>query len=92
MAERTGSATSPTEVIPAGHAAPSADEEGATPPRTGLAGLSIAALGIVFGDIGTSPAYTFRECFNPEHGLQLSPENVLGVRIPVKMISHSGRR
>jgi KUP system potassium uptake protein len=33
----------------------------------------------VFGDIGTSPVYTFRECFNPEHGLALSPENVLGV-------------
>ena len=50
-----------------------------TRPRTGLAGLSIAALGVVFGDIGTSPVYTFRECFNPEHGLPLSPENVLGV-------------
>ena len=34
---------------------------------------------VVFGDIGTSPVYTFRECFNPEHGLPLSPENVLGV-------------
>jgi KUP system potassium uptake protein len=78
MAERTGSATSSSEVIPAGHAAPSADEEGGTPPRTGLAGLSIAALGVVFGDIGTSPVYTFRECFNPERGLPLSPENVLG--------------
>ena len=33
----------------------------------------------MFGDIGTSPVYTFRECFNPEHGLPLSPENVLGV-------------
>jgi K+ transporter len=31
----------------------------------GLAGLSVAALGVVFGDIGTSPVYTFRECFNP---------------------------
>ncbi len=33
----------------------------------------------MFGDIGTSPVYTFRECFNPEHGLALQPENVLGV-------------
>ena len=40
--------------------------------------LSLAALGIVFGDIGTSPVYTFGECFDPEHGLPLSPENVLG--------------
>ena len=80
MAEPTGGATSSTEVIPAGHAAPSTDGEGeGPPPHTGLAGLSIAALGIVFGDIGTSPVYTFRECFNPEHGLPPSPENVLGV-------------
>ena len=79
MAEPTGSATSSTEVIPAGHAAPSTEEEREGPaPRTGVAGLSLAALGIVFGDIGTSPVYTFRECFNPEHGLPLSPENVLG--------------
>ncbi len=80
MAEPAGSATSSTEVIPAGHAAPSAeeDEEGASP-RSGAAGLAIAALGIVFGDIGTSPVYTFRECFDPKHGLALSPENVLGV-------------
>jgi KUP system potassium uptake protein len=32
----------------------------------------------VFGDIGTSPVYTFRECFNPEHGLPLDAEHVLG--------------
>ena len=81
MAEPTGSATSSTEVIPAGHAAPSTEEEREGPASRsgGLAGLSLAALGIVFGDIGTSPVYTFRECFNPEHGLPLSPENVLGV-------------
>src|ERR1700741_4398052 len=48
-----------------------------TPPGHG--GLVVAALGVVFGDIGTSPVYTFRECFNPEHGLPLSPENLMGV-------------
>jgi KUP system potassium uptake protein len=80
MAGPTNRAAASTEVIPAGHAAPTADEAGEGPsPRTGLTGLSVAALGIVFGDIGTSPVYTFRECFNPEHGLALSPENVLGV-------------
>ncbi len=80
MAEPTGSAASPSRVIPAGHAAPSAAEEREGPqPPAGLAGLSVAALGVVFGDIGTSPVYTFRECFNPEHGLALRPENVLGV-------------
>src|SRR5271167_2455179 len=80
MAGRTGSAASSTEVIPAGHAAPTAaeDQEG-SPAPTGLVGLSVAALGVVFGDIGTSPVYTFRECFNPERGLAFGPENVLGV-------------
>jgi KUP system potassium uptake protein len=48
-----------------------------TPPGRG--GLIVAALGVVFGDIGTSPVYTFRECFNPEHGLALTQANVLGV-------------
>jgi KUP system potassium uptake protein len=78
MAERDPSAIASSEVIPAGHADPNAPEEAGPRSETGLAGLSIAALGVVFGDIGTSPVYTFRECFNPEHGLPLSPENVLG--------------
>src|SRR5580765_729149 len=47
--------------------------------RAGVTGLSLAALGVVFGDIGTSPVYTFRECFNPEHGLPLDERHVLGV-------------
>ncbi len=38
----------------------------------------LGALGIVFGDIGTSPLYAFRECFNA-HQLSPSPENVLGI-------------
>src|SRR6478672_7341281 len=81
MANRAGTATS-TEVIPAGHAALTAEDEFGERPSetsTGLAGLSVAALGVVFGDIGTSPVYTFRECFNPEHGLPLDAEHVLGV-------------
>lgn len=32
----------------------------------------------MFGDIGTSPLYAFRECFNAEHGLAVTPENILG--------------
>ncbi|MFL5269712.1 MAG: potassium transporter Kup [Stellaceae bacterium] len=54
-----------------------AEDDQETPPGRG--GLVVAALGVVFGDIGTSPVYTFRECFNPEHGLALTQENVLGV-------------
>jgi KUP system potassium uptake protein len=54
-----------------------AEDDQDIPPGRG--GLILAALGVVFGDIGTSPVYTFRECFNPEHGLALTQENVLGV-------------
>jgi KUP system potassium uptake protein len=44
-----------------------------------LAALSLAALGVVYGDIGTSPLYALRECFNPARGLRPTPEAVLGV-------------
>jgi KUP system potassium uptake protein len=82
MADRAGNTATSTEVIPAGHAALTAEEElgaNGSDESTGLAALSLAALGVVFGDIGTSPVYTFRECFNPEHGLPLNPEHILGV-------------
>ncbi|XNW90207.1 potassium transporter Kup [Variovorax sp. Varisp41] len=39
----------------------------------------IAALGVVFGDIGTSPLYAFKETLNPEHGVPFSPDAVLGL-------------
>jgi len=42
-----------------------------------LAPLMIAALGVVFGDIGTSPLYAFKEAFAGTHGLPLSEANVL---------------
>jgi KUP system potassium uptake protein len=82
MASRTGNTATSTELIPAGHAALTAEEElgeHQSDTTAGLAGLSVAALGVVFGDIGTSPVYTFRECFNPERGLPLDAEHVLGV-------------
>ena len=41
--------------------------------------LSLTALGIVFGDIGTSPLYAFKECFHPSHGILPTPDSVLGV-------------
>ncbi|UCH19524.1 MAG: potassium transporter Kup [Deltaproteobacteria bacterium] len=41
--------------------------------------LALAALGVVFGDIGTSPLYAIRECFHGEYGIAVSPANVLGV-------------
>jgi KUP system potassium uptake protein len=50
-------------------------------PATGkpLAFLTLTALGVVYGDIGTSPLYALRECFRPEYGILPSTENVLGV-------------
>jgi KUP system potassium uptake protein len=48
-------------------------------PQAGLAGLALATLGIVYGDIGTSPLYTIRECFHGPHSIGISPVNVLGV-------------
>ena len=42
-------------------------------------GLTIAALGVVFGDIGTSPLYAFKETLNPEHGVAFTPDSVLGL-------------
>jgi len=44
-----------------------------------LAAVSIAALGVVYGDIGTSPLYAFKECFTPPHGVAPTPANVLGI-------------
>src|SRR5512140_3314043 len=40
--------------------------------------LALLALGIVYGDIGTSPLYAVKETFNPEHGIPLLPVNILG--------------
>ena len=43
-----------------------------------MAALTIAAIGIVYGDIGTSPLYTMKAVFAPEHGLILNTPNLLG--------------
>ena len=43
------------------------------------ASLTMAALGVVYGDIGTSPLYAFKEAFGGSHALPLSAENVLAV-------------
>jgi len=41
--------------------------------------LTLGALGVVYGDIGTSPLYAFRECFGGAKPLPVTPENVLGI-------------
>jgi KUP system potassium uptake protein len=47
-------------------------------PSGSRSGLALAALGIVFGDIGTSPLYAVRETFSPQRGVVLDVESVLG--------------
>ena len=58
---------------------PSRQIREARPSGRRLAGLSLIALGIVYGDIGTSPLYALRQCFDPEYGLEASQLNVYGV-------------
>jgi KUP system potassium uptake protein len=49
---------------------------GNSPPLTAL---SIAAMGVVYGDIGTSPLYTMKEVFNGPHAVAVNPDNLLGI-------------
>ncbi|MDD4886490.1 MAG: potassium transporter Kup [Thiomonas sp.] len=44
-----------------------------------MTALSLGALGVVYGDIGTSPLYAFQTAFSPDHGVPYSPDNILGV-------------
>ncbi|HEY6138196.1 MAG TPA: potassium transporter Kup [Thermoanaerobaculia bacterium] len=44
-----------------------------------LLALSLLALGIVYGDIGTSPLYAVRECFHGAHPVAVTPANIFGV-------------
>jgi KUP system potassium uptake protein len=50
-----------------------------TESKSSLAALTVAAVGVVYGDIGTSPLYTMKTVFAPEHGLALNPANLLGI-------------
>jgi KUP system potassium uptake protein len=55
-------------------------EPGHAPKSAGyVAKLAIAALGVVFGDIGTSPLYSMRECFHGTHGIPITHASVLGI-------------
>jgi KUP system potassium uptake protein len=44
-----------------------------------LTKLSLAALGVVYGDIGTSPLYAMKECFTKPHGVDVAPANIFGI-------------
>jgi len=47
--------------------------------KSSLTALTLAAVGIVYGDIGTSPLYTLKTIFDPTHGLPLTTPNLLGI-------------
>src|SRR5690348_4971585 len=51
----------------------------ANPVGKRLAILSLTALGVVYGDVGTSPLYTMRETFSAEYGLTPNAANVYGI-------------
>jgi KUP system potassium uptake protein len=47
--------------------------------KNSLAAMTLAAIGIVYGDIGTSPLYAMKEVFHANHGLALNTQNILGI-------------
>src|SRR5215216_7375970 len=57
----------------------SADLHDSPAGETKLAALSLAALGVVYGDIGTSPIYAMRESLHGVHGVEATQANVLGL-------------
>ncbi len=48
-------------------------------PSAGFATLMLGAIGVVYGDVGTSPLYTMKEIFNGPHAMSATPDNVLGI-------------
>lgn len=55
-----------------------AGEAGRDHRADGIAKLAVGAIGVVFGDIGTSPLYAFREAFAGHHELALDPPHIMG--------------
>jgi KUP system potassium uptake protein len=47
--------------------------------KSSIAALTLAAIGVVYGDIGTSPLYAIKEVFAPNHGIAFSYDNMLGI-------------
>jgi KUP system potassium uptake protein len=73
------SAGPPTLISAVPEAAVSLPSDAATHRRNRLILLCVASLGIVYGDIGTSPLYALRECFYGLHGIRPTHANILGV-------------
>ncbi|MBE2263025.1 MAG: potassium transporter Kup [Burkholderiaceae bacterium] len=68
--------TLPTPIATAVKSVDSGDPN--TPARTGLATLTLGAIGVVYGDIGTSPLYTIKEIFAPHTGVPLDTPHLVG--------------
>ncbi len=65
--------------VPAAIPSARTEDEGHGHHHDGLLKLAVGAIGIVFGDIGTSPLYAFRETFAGHHRLALDPLHIMGV-------------
>ena len=66
--------------LPASLTAPDADApDPASPPRQGTSALVLGAVGVVYGDIGTSPIYAFREAIKPVAGDTILAAHALGL-------------
>src|SRR5688572_23872566 len=72
-----GPGSLPGVAAPQGHV-PDGDQLSSLRKHPALA-MSLGALGIVYGDIGTSPLYAIKECFHGAHAVPVTHANVLGV-------------
>jgi KUP system potassium uptake protein len=71
LAGSPASSAQPATVRPSSQASPALHD--------GTWKLALMAVGVVFGDIGTSPLYALKECVDPDHGVAPSPENLFGI-------------
>jgi KUP system potassium uptake protein len=74
-----GSASSSSQPIASVSRAAASPAHGEANHASSLPLLTLSAIGVVYGDIGTSPLYALRECFHGLHGVAATHENVLGV-------------
>jgi len=85
MTNTTAAPSGPASANPAIPGLPAAPDTGAAAGQarhgdtSATGSLAVAALGVIFGDIGTSPLYTVRESFSPLTGLPLTPQTLMSV-------------
>ena len=72
-------ASGPTDVAKAALTPASANSKAHTAHQASLAALSLGALGVVFGDIGTSPLYTMKECLLAADAGEAQVDDLLGI-------------